>query len=80
MLMEYRSSDAKVKDLLDFQFPQVLGHRTIIVDSVAKGFGASGGMVMLGTADQEALFRRYHSLRVFGATQSGGAWCGAWLM
>ncbi|KRP98715.1 7-keto-8-aminopelargonate synthetase [Bradyrhizobium yuanmingense] len=41
------------------QFPQVLGDRTIIVGSLAKGFGASGGMVMLGTADQEALFRRY---------------------
>lgn len=41
------------------QFPQVLGDRTIIIASLAKGFGASGGMVMLGTADQEALFRRY---------------------
>lgn len=41
------------------QFPQLLGDRTIIVASLAKGFGASGGMIMLGTADQEALFRRY---------------------
>ncbi|MCC8958716.1 aminotransferase class I/II-fold pyridoxal phosphate-dependent enzyme [Bradyrhizobium sp. Pear77] len=41
------------------QFPQVLGDRTIIVASLAKGFGASGGMVMLGTADHENLFRRY---------------------
>ncbi|MGY8678604.1 aminotransferase class I/II-fold pyridoxal phosphate-dependent enzyme [Bradyrhizobium sp. UFLA05-153] len=41
------------------QFPPVLGDRTIIVASLAKGFGASGGMVMLGTADHEALFRRY---------------------
>lgn len=41
------------------QFPQALGDRTIIVASLAKGFGASGGMLMLGTADQEALFRRY---------------------
>lgn len=41
------------------QFPQMLGDRTIIVASLAKGFGASGGMVMLGTADHEALFRRY---------------------
>lgn len=41
------------------QFPQVLDDRTIIIASLAKGFGASGGMVMLGTADQEALFRRY---------------------
>lgn len=41
------------------QFPQVLGDRTIIVASLAKGFGASGGMLMLGTAEHEALFRRY---------------------
>lgn len=41
------------------QFPQQLGDRTIIVASLAKGFGASGGMLMLGTADHEALFRRY---------------------
>ncbi|MGY4183049.1 8-amino-7-oxononanoate synthase [Bradyrhizobium sp. USDA 4518] len=40
-------------------FPQMLGDRTIIVASLAKGFGASGGMVMFGTADHEALFRRY---------------------
>ncbi|MCC8948196.1 aminotransferase class I/II-fold pyridoxal phosphate-dependent enzyme [Bradyrhizobium sp. Arg62] len=41
------------------QFPQVLGDRTIIAASLGKGFGASGGILMLGTADQEALFRRY---------------------
>lgn len=41
------------------QFPQVLGDRTIIAASLAKGFGASGGLLMLGTAEQEALFRRY---------------------
>ncbi|MGL3104463.1 aminotransferase class I/II-fold pyridoxal phosphate-dependent enzyme [Bradyrhizobium sp. BR 1432] len=41
------------------QFPRVLGERTIIVASLAKGFGASGGMLMLGTTEQEALFRRY---------------------
>lgn len=41
------------------QFPKGLGDRTIIVASLAKGFGASGGMVMLGTAEHEALFRRY---------------------
>lgn len=41
------------------QFPQVLGDRTIIAASLAKGFGASGGMLMLGAADHEALFRRY---------------------
>ncbi len=41
------------------QFPERLGERTIIAASLAKGFGASGGMLMLGTTDQEALFRRY---------------------
>ncbi|MCK1516077.1 aminotransferase class I/II-fold pyridoxal phosphate-dependent enzyme [Bradyrhizobium sp. 190] len=41
------------------QFLQMLGDRTIIAASLAKGFGASGGMLMLGTADQETLFRRY---------------------
>lgn len=41
------------------QFPQELGDRTIIAASLAKGFGASGGMLMFGTAEQEALFRRY---------------------
>ncbi|MCP1838567.1 8-amino-7-oxononanoate synthase [Bradyrhizobium sp. USDA 4524] len=41
------------------QFPQVLDDRTIIAASLGKGFGASGGILMLGTADQEALFRRY---------------------
>ncbi|MCK1403679.1 aminotransferase class I/II-fold pyridoxal phosphate-dependent enzyme [Bradyrhizobium sp. 4] len=41
------------------QFPQLLGDRTIIAASLAKGFGASGGMLMLGTADHEDLFRRY---------------------
>ncbi|MCC8949397.1 aminotransferase class I/II-fold pyridoxal phosphate-dependent enzyme [Bradyrhizobium sp. Arg62] len=40
------------------QFPKVLGERTIISASLAKGFGASGGVLMLGTADDEALFRR----------------------
>ncbi|WP_094183296.1 aminotransferase class I/II-fold pyridoxal phosphate-dependent enzyme [Bradyrhizobium canariense] len=41
------------------QFPEILGDRTIIAASLAKGFGASGGMLMLGTSEQEALFRRY---------------------
>ncbi|WP_342723819.1 aminotransferase class I/II-fold pyridoxal phosphate-dependent enzyme [Bradyrhizobium sp. B097] len=41
------------------QFAEALGDRTIIVASLAKGFGASGGMLMLGTAEQETLFRRY---------------------
>nr|WP_283807265.1 aminotransferase class I/II-fold pyridoxal phosphate-dependent enzyme [Bradyrhizobium sp. UFLA03-84] len=41
------------------QLPQELGGRTIIAASLAKGFGASGGVLMLGTADDESLFRRY---------------------
>ncbi|WP_128971450.1 aminotransferase class I/II-fold pyridoxal phosphate-dependent enzyme [Bradyrhizobium tropiciagri] len=41
------------------QFPDVLGDRTIIAASLGKGFGASGGLLMLGTRDQEAVFRRY---------------------
>lgn len=40
-------------------FQEGLGDRTIIAASLAKGFGASGGMLMLGTAAHEALFRRY---------------------
>ncbi|MER8880824.1 aminotransferase class I/II-fold pyridoxal phosphate-dependent enzyme [Mesorhizobium sp. M0684] len=49
------------------QFPQVLGDRTIIAASLAKGFGASGGMLMLGTPDQETLFRRYAIPHAFSA-------------
>ncbi|TWB86006.1 7-keto-8-aminopelargonate synthetase-like enzyme [Bradyrhizobium macuxiense] len=41
------------------QFPEALGDRTIIAASLAKGFGASGGVLMLGVADHEVLFRRY---------------------
>ncbi|MFQ3453256.1 aminotransferase class I/II-fold pyridoxal phosphate-dependent enzyme [Bradyrhizobium sp. UFLA01-814] len=41
------------------QFPEVMGDRTIIAASLAKGFGASGGMLMLGTVSHEDLFRRY---------------------
>ncbi|MGY4447325.1 8-amino-7-oxononanoate synthase [Bradyrhizobium sp. i1.3.1] len=40
------------------QLPQLLGERTIISASLAKGFGASGGVLMLGTADHESLLRR----------------------
>ncbi|MCP1835527.1 7-keto-8-aminopelargonate synthetase-like enzyme [Bradyrhizobium sp. USDA 4532] len=39
-------------------FSTILGERTIIAASLTKGFGASGGMLMLGTTEQEALFRR----------------------
>jgi 8-amino-7-oxononanoate synthase len=46
-------------------YPDELGERTIIVASMGKGFGASGGMLMLGTPEQEALFRRYSGTYVF---------------
>ena len=49
------------------QFPDHLGDRTIIAASLAKGFGASGGIVMMGTADQEDLFRRYAQSYTFTA-------------
>ncbi|WP_246740504.1 hypothetical protein [Bradyrhizobium sp. LCT2] len=39
------------------RYPQVLDERTIIAASLARGFGASGGMLMLGSAVHEALFR-----------------------
>lgn len=49
------------------QFPHELGERTIIAASMGKGFGASGGMLMLGSAEQEALFRRYAIPHAFSA-------------
>jgi len=45
-----------------------LGSRTIIAASLGKGFGASGGMVMLGTAHQENLFRRFAVAHAFSAS------------
>jgi 8-amino-7-oxononanoate synthase len=49
------------------RFPKDLGDRTIIAASLGKGFGASGGMLMLGTDEQEALFRRYAIPHAFSA-------------
>jgi 8-amino-7-oxononanoate synthase len=49
------------------QFPKELGDRTIIAASLGKGFGASGGMLMLGTPEQEALFRRFAIPHAFSA-------------
>lgn len=49
------------------QFPRDLGDRTIIAASLGKGFGASGGMLMFGTDEQEALFRRYAIPHAFSA-------------
>ncbi|KXF79437.1 7-keto-8-aminopelargonate synthetase [Paramesorhizobium deserti] len=45
-----------------------LGERTIIATSLGKGFGASGGMLMLGTALQETLFRRFAIAHAFSAS------------
>lgn len=49
------------------QFGAELGDRTIIAASLGKGFGASGGILMLGTEEQEALFRRYALPHAFSA-------------
>lgn len=45
-----------------------LGDRTIIATSLGKGFGASGGLLMLGTATQETLFRRFAIAHAFSAS------------
>lgn len=50
-----------------------LGDRTIIVTSLGKGFGASGGLLMLGTGQQESLFRRYAIAHAFSASLNTAA-------
>ncbi|PRD49498.1 aminotransferase class I/II-fold pyridoxal phosphate-dependent enzyme [Phyllobacterium myrsinacearum] len=45
-----------------------LGDRTIIAASLGKGFGASGGILMLGTAHQSDLFRRFSVSHAFSAS------------
>ncbi|MBB4571152.1 aminotransferase class I/II-fold pyridoxal phosphate-dependent enzyme [Rhizobium leucaenae] len=45
-----------------------LGERTIIAASLGKGFGASGGLLMLGTSRQEQLFRRFSVAYAFSAS------------
>lgn len=47
------------------QFPQVLGDRTCIAASLAEGFGASGGLLMLGTSAHEGLFRQFSTIEGF---------------
>lgn len=49
------------------QFREELGPSTIIAASLAKGFGASGGILMLGTKEQEDICRRYSQPYVFSA-------------
>jgi len=48
-------------------FPDEIGSRTIIAASLGKGFGASGGILMMGTAEQEKLFRSHAQPYVFSA-------------
>lgn len=50
-----------------------LGSRTIIAASLGKGFGASGGILMLGTALQEILFRRFSIAHAFSASLNTAA-------
>jgi 8-amino-7-oxononanoate synthase len=56
-----------------YQLPRELGDRTIIAASLGKGFGASGGMLMLGTAEQEFLFRSYSLPHAFSASPNVAA-------
>ncbi|AYG62166.1 aminotransferase class I/II-fold pyridoxal phosphate-dependent enzyme [Rhizobium jaguaris] len=50
------------------QVGRSLGERTIIAASLGKGFGASGGLLMLGTLRQEELFRRFSIAYAFSAS------------
>lgn len=50
-----------------------LGERTIVAASLGKGFGASGGILMLGTASQELLFRRFAVAHAFSASLNTAA-------
>lgn len=55
------------------QIGGALGDRTIIAASLGKGFGASGGLLMLGTARQEELFRRFAVAHAFSASPNTAA-------
>jgi 8-amino-7-oxononanoate synthase len=59
------------------QMPDGLGDRTIIAASLGKGFGASGGMLMLGSAEQEEIFRRFALAHAFSASINVAAIGGA---
>ncbi|MEO9340367.1 aminotransferase class I/II-fold pyridoxal phosphate-dependent enzyme [Mesorhizobium sp. SB112] len=50
------------------KIPGELGERTIVAASLGKGFGASGGMLMLGTQAQEDLFRSFAIAHAFSAS------------
>src|SRR3546814_17173174 len=49
------------------QLPDELGPRTIVAASLGKGFGASGGVLMLGSREQEGWVRRYAQHTAFSA-------------
>ncbi len=54
-----------------------LGDKTIIAASHGHGFGASGGLLMLRTAAQELLIRRFAVAHaVFGLAKYGRDRCG----
>ncbi|MBZ9739804.1 MULTISPECIES: aminotransferase class I/II-fold pyridoxal phosphate-dependent enzyme [unclassified Mesorhizobium] len=55
------------------QIPGELGERTIIAASLGKGFGASGGLIMLGTQRQEDLFRNFAVAHAFSASPNVAA-------
>ncbi|WP_441258772.1 aminotransferase class I/II-fold pyridoxal phosphate-dependent enzyme [Bradyrhizobium sp. 521_C7_N1_3] len=55
------------------QFSQALGDRTVIAGSLAKGFGSSGGVLMVGLADHEALIRKSSIPYSFSAAPSAAA-------
>jgi 8-amino-7-oxononanoate synthase len=50
-----------------------LGENTIIAASLGKGFGASGGFLMLGAERQEELFRRFAVAHAFSASPNVAA-------
>lgn len=53
-------------------FPD-LNDRTIVAASLGKGFGASGGMVMFGSAEHELLYRRFAIAHAFSASLNTAA-------
>lgn len=53
-------------------FPE-LNDRTIVAASLGKGFGASGGMVMFGSAEHELLYRRFAIAHAFSASLNTAA-------
>jgi 8-amino-7-oxononanoate synthase len=55
------------------QIPGPLGERTIIAASLGKGFGASGGMIMLGNARQVEVFRNFAVAHAFSASPNVAA-------